>query len=231
MEWRPSLGPAVVGIILVMALFAGCLGEEEKEPDPEPGVDLSGPEEAWVGEEVLFETSNVKDDDTKFEALDFRWDMGDNTTYKGKPFISQWISGVNHTYEREGTYRINITVTDLWGNEGHANWTIFVRYQLNMTLNAQGRWLSEDGLNNTTYYNLTIKNVWTGQFDVPRIIPRMYNETEGYIGPRATTGDPVPANLTAGEAITFQVHFSIPDSWEPVELRLCDEFCMIIEGT
>ncbi len=223
---RTSLWPALVGILLVVTVFAGCLGEEEKPPEPEPRVELTGPTEVWVGEEAQFETLNVKDDDTKFEALDFLWRMGDNTTYKGKPFVSEWIASVNHTYLVEGSYNVTVTVTDAWGNKGVANHTLLVRYQLNMTVNSQGTWLSEDALNNTTYWNITIQNVWTGQFDVPLIRPRLVNETGGITNPRATTGDPIPANLTAGHSITFQTHFSPAEDFVPVTMWLCDEFCL-----
>ena len=217
------VGPVLVTLVMVTALFAGCLSEEETPPKPEPRVEMTGPAEAWVGEEVQFETPKVKDDDTKLEALDFLWRMGDNTTYKGKPFVSAWISAVNHTYQHEGVYNVTVTVTDSWGNQGIANHTIFIRYQLNMTLNAQGTWLSEDSLNNTSYCNLTVKNVWTGQFDVPLVRVRLVNETGGEVAYRALTGDAVPTNLTAGASFTFQVHFNIPEDFEWVHLHVTDE--------
>jgi len=223
MERRGALVPALLAAVLVTAVFAGCLGEDEKTPRPEPRVTLAGPSEAWVGEEVQFETLKVKDDDTKYEALDFLWRMGDNTTYKGKPFISEWIAAVNHTYLHEGVYNVTVTVTDSWGNQGVANHTVFVRYQLNMTVNSGGTWYSEDALNNTTYWNLTIRNVWTGQFDVPQVRIRLMNETGGQVAPRAQTGDAVPANLTAGEAFTVQVHFVVPEGFEWAELHVTDE--------
>jgi len=213
----------LVATVMVVALFAGCLSEEETPPKPEPRVELTGPAEAWVGEVVQFETLDVKDDDTKFEALDFLWRMGDNTSYKGKPFISDWISGVNHTFEHEGLYNVTVTVTDSWGNKGIANHTIFVQYQLNMTMNDWGTWYSEDGLNNTTYCNLTVKNVWTGQFDVPLVRIRLVNVTGGEVPYRALTGDAVPANLTAGSSFTVQAHWSIPVDFEWVHLHVTDE--------
>jgi hypothetical protein len=209
--------------VMLVALFAGCLQDDEPKPKPEPRVELTGPAEAWVGEVVQFETLNVKDDDTKFEALDFFWRMGDNTTYKGKPFISEWIAAVNHTYQHEGMYNVTVTVTDSWGNQGVANHTVFVRYQLNMTMNAQGTWHSEDALNNTTYWNLTVSNIWTGQFDVPQVRIRLVNATGGEVAPRAQTGDPVPSNLTAGNGFTVQVHFNIPEDFEWVMLHVTDE--------
>ena len=217
---------ALVVAVMAVALFAGCLDDDEPEPEPEPRVELTGPSEAWVGEEVQFETLNVKDDDTKFEALDFLWRMGDNTTYKGKPFIDEWIAAVNHTFEHEGTYNVTVTVTDSWGNQGIANHSILIRYQLNMTFAHWGTWSSEDSLNNTTYWNLTVKNVWTGQFDVPRVRIRLLNHTGGEVAPRAQTGDPVPANLTAGESFTVQVHFNIPEDFEWVVLHVTDELLL-----
>jgi hypothetical protein len=149
--------------------------------------------------------------------------MGDNTTYKGKPFISDWISAVNHTFQHEGVYNVTVTVTDAWGKEGIANHTIFIRFQLNMTVNAQGTWLSEDALNNTSYCNLTVRNVWTGQFDVPLVRVRLVNETGGELAYVALTGDAVPNNLTAGSSFTFQVHFNIPVDFEWVHLHVTDE--------
>jgi len=223
MNRRGAATPTLLALVMVVALFAGCLSEEEAPPKPEPRVELTGSAEAWVGEEVQFETLKVKDDDTKFEALDFLWRMGDNTTYKGKPFISDWISAVNHTYGREGHYNVTVTVTDTWGNQGVANHTVFVRYQLNMTMNREGIWYSEDSLNNTTFCNITIQNVWTGQFDVPPVRVRLVNDTGGEVAPRAQTGDAVPANLTAGASITFQVHWSIPDDFDWVHLHVTDE--------
>jgi hypothetical protein len=208
---------------MVAALFAGCLSEDETPPRPEPTVELTGPAEAWVGEVVQFETPKVKDDDTKFEALDFYWRMGDNTSYKGKPFVSEWISAVNHTFEHEGVYNVTVTVTDAWGNQGIANHTIFIRYQLNMTINDDGTWYSEDVLNNTTYCNLTIKNVWTGQFDVPQVRIRLVNDTGGELVYRALTGDAVPANLSAGDSFTVQVHFNIPEDFEWIHMHVTDE--------
>jgi len=220
---RGGLVPALLAATVVAAVFAGCLGGEEKPPRPEPRVTLTGPSEAWVGEEVQFETLNVKDDDTKHDALDFLWRMGDNTTYKGKPFVSEWIAAVNHTYQHEGVYNVTVTVTDSWGNQGVANHTVLVRYQLNMTVNSGGTWRSEDALNNTTYWNLTVRNVWTGQFDVPQVRVRLVNATGGQLSPRAQTGDAVPANLTAGEAFTVQVHFVVPEGFEWVHLHVTDE--------
>jgi hypothetical protein len=223
MRRRGAVAPTLLALVMVVALFAGCLGEEEPPPKPEPRVELTGPAEAWVGEVVQFETLKVKDDDTKYEALDFLWRMGDNTTYKGKPFISDWISAVNHTFGREGHYNVTVTVTDSWGNQGVANHTVFVRYQLNMTMNREGTWYSEDSLNNTTYCNITIRNIWTGQFDVPRVRVRLVNDTGGELAPRAQTGDAVPANLTAGASFTFQVHWSIPEDFDWVYLHVTDE--------
>jgi hypothetical protein len=214
---------AVVVAVMLSALFAGCLEDEEPPPKPEPRVELTGPDEAWVGEVVQFETLKVKDDDTKFEALDFLWRMGDNTSYKGKPFIDEWISAVNHTFEHEGTYNVTVTVTDSWGNQGVANHTVFVRYQLNMTFAHWGTWSSEDSLNNTTYWNLTVKNVWTGQFDVPQVRIRLVNATGGELVYRAITGDAVPANLTSGDSFTVQVHFDIPEDFDWVLLHVTDE--------
>lgn len=230
MDERRSLGPAVVAVMLATALLAGCLGEEEKT-DPDPVVKLEGPSEAWVGDIVEFNTSGTKDDDTELDALDFEWDMGDNTTYKGKPFVSKWIMAVNHTYELEGTYRVDLTVTDVWGNEGNANWSLFVRYQLNMTVNSRGTWLSEDSLNNTTYFNITIRNVWTGQFDVPPLLLRLANATGGEVVPRALTGDPVPGNLTAGSSFTFQAHFRPPEGFgTAVSLRVSEKLVLDLAG-
>jgi hypothetical protein len=216
-------GTTLVVTLMVVALFAGCLSEEEPPPKPEPRVELTGPAEAWVGEVVQFETFKVRDDDTKFEALDFWWRMGDNTSYKGKPFVSAWISAVNHTYEHEGVYNVTVTVTDSWGNAGIANHTVLVRYQLNMTVNALGTWYSEDGLNNTTYCNLTVRNVWTGQFDVPLVRIRLVNTTGGELGSRALTGDAVPANLTGGSSFTVQAHFVVPPDFEWIYLHVTDE--------
>ncbi len=214
---------ALVAAVMLAALFAGCLSEEEPPPKPEPRVELPGPAEAWVGEVVQFETMKVKDDDTKFEALDFMWRMGDNTSYKGKPFVSEWISAVNHTYQHEGVYNVTVTVTDSWGNQGIANHSIFVRYQLNMTMNSWGKWSSEDSLNNTTFFNLTMRNVWTGQFDVPQVRIRLVNDTGGELVYRALTGDAVPANLTAGSAFTLQAHFNVPEDFDWVQLHVTDE--------
>ena len=216
-------GAAIIAVTMAVALFAGCLQEEEPPPRPEPRVELTGPAEAWVGEVVQFETLDVKDDDTEYEALDFYWSMGDNTTYKGKPFVSQWITAVNHTFEHEGVYNVTVNVTDAWGNQGVANHSIFVRYQLNMTLNSHGTWISEDNLNNTTYFNLTVRNIWTGLFDVPRPSFRLVNDTGGELPYRAVTGDAVPANLTAGASFTCRVHFVVPPDFEWVHMRVTDE--------
>lgn len=223
MNRRGSAGPWLLSVVLVTAALAGCLSDDEPEPDPNPLTTLTGPSEAWVGDEVQFDASDTSDDETAFEALDFRWEMGDGTVYKGKPFVDMWISGVNHTYQHEGNYTVNLTVTDAWGNKGMANWSLFVRYQLNMTVNAQGRWVSEDALNNTTFFNLTVKNVWTQRFDVPLVRIRMRNDTAGEVAPRAQTGDPVPTNLTAGASFTVQVHFNVPEGFVPVKLHITDE--------
>ena len=83
--------------------------------------------------------------------------------------------------------------------------------------------MSEDSLNNTSYCNLTVKNVWTGQFDVPLVRVRLVNETGGEVAYRALTGDAVPTNLTAGASFTFQVHFNIPEDFEWVHLHVTDE--------
>ena len=230
MDNRRSLGPIIVGVLLVTALLAGCLGEDEEEKDPNPIVKLTGPAEAWAGDVVEFNASGTEDDDTELNALDFQREMGDNTTYKGKPFVSMWIVAVNHTYEREGNYMVDLTVTDTWGNEGHANWSIFVRYQLNMTVNSRGTWMSEDSLNNTTYFNITIKNVWTGQFDIPPLHMRLVNATGGQVTPRALTGDLVPGNLTAGDEFTFQAHYRPPEGFVPVSLQVSDLLVLDLSG-
>ena len=220
---RGPVGSSLLCVIVLVMAVAGCIQEEEEKPDPNPVAVLTGPEEAWVGDEVQFDASGSSDDETAFDALDFRWDMGDNTTYKGKPFVDMWISAVNHTYEHEGTYDVNLTVTDVWGNKGYANWSLFIRYQLNMTVNSQGRWISEDGLNNTTYYNLTITNVWTGRFDVPPVRIRQLNDTGGELAPAAISGDAIPNNLTAGASFTIQVHFRGSGTFVPVLLHVTDE--------
>jgi hypothetical protein len=219
----------MVALLAAAILVAGCIGDEETPPPDEPQARFTGPGEAWVGGVVVFDASDSSDDEDEFDVLNFSWDMGDGTLLWGKPFISTGIVTPNHTYEREGTYRVNLSVIDTWGNAGHANWTIVVRYQLDLTVNAQGTWFSEDSLNNTTYFNLTVKNVWTGLFDVPRIQLRMLNETGGYTNPRATSGDTIPANLTAGQAFTVQVHFVVPPTFEPVALWLCEE--MVVDLT
>jgi hypothetical protein len=219
---RP-MGTTLVAVVMVTALFAGCLFEGDEEPSPNPKAVLTGPIEAWVGDVVDFDASASRDKGTEFDALNFSWDMGDGTVFWGRPFVSGWIATPNHTYEHEGTYLVNLTVTDSWGNQGRANLTIFVRYQLNMTVSAQGTWLSEDALNNTTFFNLTIKNVWTAQFDVPPVRCRLVNATGGEVAPRATTGDEVPANLTPGESFTFQVHFRWPEAFEAVRLTVTGE--------
>jgi hypothetical protein len=233
MEMRRSFAPAaVVAVIMVAALFAGCIGDEETPPPDEPEALFTGPGEAWVDELVVFDASASSDDKDKFDVLNFSWDMGDGTLIWGKPFISGGVVTPNHTYEREGKYRVDLSVIDTWGNAGHANMTIVVRYQLNMTVNARGTWNSEDALNNTTFFNLTVKNVWTGQFDVPRVQMRMLNDTGGHIDPRATSGDTVPANLTSGQSFTVQVHFVVPPTFEPIVLRLCDELVVdLADGT
>ena len=56
---RAWLFPAVVGILMISAVFAGCLEEEEKPPKPEPRVDLTGPAEAWVGEDLAAELTEA----------------------------------------------------------------------------------------------------------------------------------------------------------------------------
>jgi hypothetical protein len=92
-----------------------------------------------------------------------------------------------------------------------------------MTLNSHGTWISEDNLNNTTYFNLTVRNIWTGQFDVPPPRIRLVNDTGGELAYRAMTGDPVPANLTAGASFTCQVHFIVPMDFEWVHMHVTDE--------
>jgi hypothetical protein len=229
---RSPVVTSLVAIIAVTALFAGCLFEEEKEPSPNPKALLTGPSEAWVGDIVDFDASASRDKGTEFNALNLSWDMGDGTVFWGKPFVSTSIATPNHTFEREGTYLVNLTVTDSWGNKGLANLTIFVRYQLNLTVNAQGTWLSEDTLNNTTYFNLTMKNEWVAQFDVPPVRCRLVNDTGGEVVPRAMTGDEVPANLTPGQSFTFQVHFRWPEEFEAVRLTVTEELQLdLTEGT
>ncbi len=215
-----------MAVVMIVSALAGCLEDEKPPPKPEPRVELTGPAEAWVGEEVQFETLKVKDDDTKYEALDFMWQMGDNTSYKGKPFISEWIAAVNHTFLHEALYNVTVTVTDSWGNQGVANHTIFVMYQLNMTVNGWDKWTSDDNLNNTTYFNLTVKNIWTGQFDVPQVLIRLVNDTGGEVSYRALNGDAIPTNLTAGSSFTVQVHFNIPEDFDWVLLHVTDELEM-----
>lgn len=214
---------ALVSVLLVTVALSGCLTEEEKKSKPEPKVVMTGPNEAWVGDLVVFDAQGTKDDETKLEALDFEWAMGDGTVYKGKPFVSMWIVAPNHTFQHEGTYNVSLTVTDVWGNAGVANRTIFVRYQLNMTVNSRGTWLSEDALNNTTYFNLTVRNVWTERFDVPLVRIRMLNETAAEVAPRAQAGDTVPSNLTAGQSFTVQVHFTVPEGFNVTSLHVTDE--------
>ncbi len=230
MEERGAMAPMVIAAIVVTSLLSGCLSDDGEAPDPNPKAVLTGPSEAWVGEVVDFDATGSRDRGTEFEILNFSWEMGDNTTFWGKPFVSGWIASPNHTYEHEGTYLVNLTVTDTWGNQGHANLTILVRYQLNMTVNARGTWVSEDSLNNTTYFNLTVQNVWTGLFDVPQVRIRMVNETGGEVAPRAQTGDAVPANLTAGESFTLQVHFAVPPGFEAKGLTVTEELYLDLTG-
>ena len=232
MEPRRSTGATLMTAIMVTALFAGCMFEEDEEPSPNPRAVLTGPSEAWVGDVVDFDASASRDKGTEFDALNFSWDMGDGTVLWGKPFISGSIATPNHTYEHAGTYLVNLTVTDTWGNKGLANHTIQVRYQLNLTVNAQGTCLSEDALNNTTYFNLTVKNEWVAQFDVPPVRCRLVNETGGEVVPRAMTGDEVPANLTPGQSFTFQLHFRRPEGFEAVRLTVTEELQLdLTEGT
>jgi hypothetical protein len=223
------LGTVVVCTIVLSVLFAGCLEEEESPPPEEPQVEFFGPAEVWVGELVEFDAMETKDDEDKFEALNFSWEMGDGTVFWGKPFVSGSIAAPNHTYERAGTYQVNLTVYDIWGNAGHANHTIEVKYQLNLTINAQGTWIGEGALNNTTYYNFTVSNVWTDLFDVPRVYVRFLNDTGGQVRPISIQGDPAPANLTQGQSFTQQVHFRVPEGFVPISFYVTEELFLDLD--
>ena len=81
-------------------------GKFNKKPVANPG----GPYLAKVKESILFDASNSYDPDG--EIVNYSWDFGDNSKAYGKK--------VKHSYSKEGTYQVTLTVTDDKGEKGTA---------------------------------------------------------------------------------------------------------------
>lgn len=72
--------------------------------DSPPEVNIDGPTKATKGETVEF--SAIASDDGQITA--YEWDFGDGTTTSGEH--------VSHTYDKTGTFSVELTVTDDNGN-------------------------------------------------------------------------------------------------------------------
>lgn len=71
---------------------------------------------AFIGELFTFSASASFDPDD--DALDYSWDLGDGTVEPGPE--------ASHAYAKEGTYKINLTVTDQAGLSGRASLEVTV---------------------------------------------------------------------------------------------------------
>jgi hypothetical protein len=78
---------------------ARVIGTEFFGEVPEIVVDYNST--AYVGETVVFNASNSSDDQ---QIVSYEWDFGDNTSGTGLV--------VNHSYSKEGTYKVKLNVTD-----------------------------------------------------------------------------------------------------------------------
>lgn len=89
-------------VSLVALALAGCLPIPIFEVTPSP---------ARAGTELTFDASgtvvsNLPEDNV---AVGWAWDFGDGETASGE--------GVTHTYDKAGTYTVQLTVTDSAGRE------------------------------------------------------------------------------------------------------------------
>jgi PKD repeat protein len=80
-----------------------------RPPTPEnqnPIADASAgePYKGFVGEEIIFDGSNSFDPDTDGYIWEWHWDFGDGKNATGEK--------IKHVYEKNGTYEVNLTVTD-----------------------------------------------------------------------------------------------------------------------
>ena len=103
-----------IWLIAAMMLIPGCL---DSTPDSIDGVDISILAESFVeGDSIQFMASGNNPKGSKF-----LWDFGDSTGSSGK--------NVKHTYTKEGTYTVTLTVIDESSRIGVAKKEVEILYR------------------------------------------------------------------------------------------------------
>jgi peptide/nickel transport system substrate-binding protein len=95
----------VLCIILVGAIFSGCVEKKNTAPEAVIKTDKS---EANIGETITFDGSNSSDIDG--EIVKYLWTFGDGTNATGKV--------VTHSYSKSGVFSVTLNVTDDDGAHG-----------------------------------------------------------------------------------------------------------------
>jgi len=99
----------VGGIFLVLCFLSGCSSLFQPNPPPnQPPIGVFSSRKVGEALTYLFDASPSYDPDGKIES--YRWDFSDNTVEFGQV--------VRHTFPQEGTYTVQLTVTDDQGASG-----------------------------------------------------------------------------------------------------------------
>ena len=113
-------------IILINAFRSNKDKDTPTEPEEDlenqkPIADSGGPYRGKVGEKINFDAGNSYDPDE--DSLQYIWDFGDGSSAEGET--------ATHTYNKPGTYKLTLTITDSKGDSTVATTDVVIESQKN----------------------------------------------------------------------------------------------------
>ncbi|MFO8034066.1 MAG: PKD domain-containing protein [Candidatus Bipolaricaulota bacterium] len=151
------------------ATTAECEFTVRDTAPPPLRADPGGPYSGTVGETIRFDGRNSEGD-----IVEYRWDMGDGRTRYG--------STVQHSYGREGTYTVRLTVRGTDGRTDSATTHVTVREERlpNLTVERLDYRPSEPEVGDTITFEITMANI--GNADAGSFYVRLQGAEDSRLG-------------------------------------------------
>ena len=181
-------------------------------PNIGPSAAIDGPMTAWEGDEVTFDASNSTDDGG-IDGLSFAWEWGDGST---STFLVDELE--SHRYAGDGTYTVNVTVTDTEGASAIASLNVTIEDPLQVTVYQSAVVIDPGKHYLDTYVAMRLQNIGPAAIGLAGFAPYLRDGAGKEVKDNGSEEELPPA-LQVATTITVVYYFDTPDGFAATWLR------------